>query len=168
MIDIAQTFLDKSRDLLLSDYLPKIECCLERLSDEDLWWRPNAVSNSIGNLVLHLCGNITQWVIGGVGGTDVRRDRQREFDERGPLPGAEMQGRIRAVIGEAAEVIAGVDVASLLTRRHIQGYDVTALEAIYHAVEHCSMHTGQIILITKMRTGEDLRLWEPPAASTPA
>ena len=85
MTDIAGTFLTKSRSLIVSDYLPKIERCLEGLSDDDVWWRPNEASNSIGNLLLHLCGNVTQWIVGGVG-ENAERHRQQEFDERSHIP----------------------------------------------------------------------------------
>ncbi len=162
MTDIAQTFLDKSRRLLVSDYLPKVERCLERLSDEDVWWRPNEASNSIGNLLLHLAGNVKQWVVGGVGKRTYARDRQREFAERRPLAGRELLARLKTVVEEAEGVIGSLDAESLLSRRQIQGYDVTVLEAVYHVVEHFGMHTGQIIMLSKMRTGEDLKLWRPP------
>jgi uncharacterized damage-inducible protein DinB len=167
MADVAQMFLKKSRSLLISDYLPKIERCVEALSDEDVWWRPNDASNSIGNLLLHLCGNVRQWIIGGVGRRETERDRQQEFDERTPLPGRELLARIRAVLEEAEAVIGSVDAESLLSRRRIQGYDVTVLEAIYHVVEHFGMHTGQIIMLNKMRRGEDLKLWSPPGTTSP-
>jgi uncharacterized damage-inducible protein DinB len=162
MTPIDQVFLDESRRLLLSDHLPKIERCLERLSDEDLWWRPGEASNSIGNLLLHLAGNVNQWIVGGVGKRPYQRERQKEFDERTHLSGRELVSRLKAVVEEAAGVIGSVDAESLLSRRQIQGYDVTVLEAIYHVVEHFGMHTGQIIVLTKIRTGEDLKLWQPP------
>jgi uncharacterized damage-inducible protein DinB len=163
MSDLSRAFLDKSRRLLVEDSTPKIERCLQRLSVDDIWWRPNEASNSIGNLVLHLCGNISMWIIGGVGKRPFQRNRQQEFDERGPIPGAELRERLRSAVGHAGDVLAGIDEAELLSRRQIQGYDVTVLEAIYHVVEHFGMHTGQIILLTKARVGEDLRLWTPPA-----
>jgi uncharacterized damage-inducible protein DinB len=161
MDDLARAFLDKSRSLLLSEYLPKIEACLSHLSDEDVWWRPNEASNSIGNLLLHLCGNVSQWIVSGVGGQPYERDRQREFDERRAIPARELAERMRAVAIDAADVFARQDARSLLTRRAIQGYDVTVFEAIYHVIEHFSMHTGQIIWMTKARTGGDLGLWRP-------
>ena len=165
MTDVPQAFLLKSRLLIRDDYLPKIERCLERLDDGDIWWRPNETSNSIGNLLLHLCGNVTQWIIGGVGGRPYERRRQEEFDGRARIPAAELLRRMRAVVEEADEVMGGLDAGSLLTTRGIQGYDVTVLEAIYHVVEHFGMHTGQIILLSKARTGADLKLWQPPARS---
>jgi len=165
MTSVPQAFLQESSRLLVSDYLPKIERCLEGLSDGDVWWRANEASNSIGNLVLHLCGNVTQWIIGGVGGRPYERHRQQEFDERTAIAAGELLRRLRAVVEEAGEVIGGLEGDALLTRRQIQAYDVTVLEAIYHVVEHFGMHTGQIILLTKARTGTNLRLWQPPGAA---
>ena len=163
---VTEGFLLQSRRLIGSDYLPKIERCIERLDDDDVWWRANEASNSIGNLVLHLCGNVTQWIIGGVGGRPYQRHRQQEFDERTHIPGGELLRRLRAVVEEADEVISGLDADALLTRRQIQAYDVTVLEAVYHVVEHFGMHTGQIILLSKARTGADLKLWQPPRATS--
>ena len=168
MADISQVFLQKSSSLLVSDYFPKIERCLEHLSDDDVWLRPNEASNSIGNLLLHLRGNVTQWIIGGVGERPYERHRQQEFDERTHIPGRELLTKLRAVVEEAGEVIRGLDAADLLSKREIQDYEVTVLEAIYHVVEHFGMHTGQIILLTKARTGEDLKLWRPVRETTPS
>lgn len=159
MTDITQQFLAESRRFLTADYLPKIERSLADLSDEEIWWRPNEVSNSIGNLVLHLCGNVHQWIVGGIGGRPVERDRQLEFDQRDAVPRDELLGRLRAVIAEADDVLGRVTTDELARRHHIQKYDVTGLEAIYHVVEHFSMHTGQIIYISKLRGGRDLALW---------
>jgi uncharacterized damage-inducible protein DinB len=152
---LGRTFLQESRERLAEDFLPRIERCVGQLSDDQLWWRPNEASNSIGNLMLHLSGNVRQWIVSGIGGaTDVRR-RQQEFDERGPLPRAEILQRLRDTVAEAARVLADFDPAGLLESRKIQGHEVTVLQAIYHVVEHFSMHTGQIILLTKAQTGRD-------------
>jgi hypothetical protein len=82
MDDVSRAFIDKSRSLLAEDYIPKIDRCLDRLGRHDIWWRPNERSNSIGNLILHLCGNVTMWIVGGVGNLPFERNRQLEFDER--------------------------------------------------------------------------------------
>ena len=163
---VGKAFTTHSRQLLTADYLPKIEACLHRLSEQDVWWRPNEASNSVGNLILHLCGNVTMWIIGGVGGRNFERDRQQEFDERRQIPKAELLARLQRVVEEADEVIESLDENELLHRREIQTYDVTLLEAVYHVVEHFSMHTGQIILLSKARVAEDLRLWEQPDTLT--
>jgi uncharacterized damage-inducible protein DinB len=159
---VGKTFTTHSRQLLTADYLPKIEACLHRLSEQDVWWRPNEASNSVGNLILHLCGNVTMWIIGGVGGRNFERNRQQEFDERRQIPKAELLTKLKRVVEEADEVIESLDENELLHRREIQTYDVTLLEAVYHVVEHFSMHTGQIILLSKARVAEDLRLWQQP------
>src|SRR5215213_5173810 len=114
---IAHTFLNKSRSLMTADYLPKIERCVYRLSDADIWWRPNEASNSIGNLMLHLCGNVGMWIIGGVGELPFERHRQREFDERKTIPAAELLNRLKAIVQQADEVMSALKPDDLLRRR---------------------------------------------------
>jgi hypothetical protein len=162
MTDVSGVFLAKSRSLIGEDYLPKIERCLATLAEPDIWWRPNEASNSIGNLILHLRGNVGMWIIDGVGRRPFARNRQLEFDERRAIPAAELFQQLRAVAVQADAVLANIGPDDLLSRRNIQGYDVTVLEAIYHVVEHFGMHTGQIILLSKARAGQDLELWKPP------
>jgi uncharacterized damage-inducible protein DinB len=157
MTDIAEHFIAQSRGFLSSDYLPKIERCLEVLSDEDVWWRANEGSNSIGNLLLHLEGSTRAWIVGVAGGSHSPRDRHQEFDEREQIPRAELMSRLRQTLAEADGVLGRLDVEVLLERRQARGEEVTVLLAVYHAVEHFSMHTGQIIMLSKMRSG-DLRL----------
>ena len=164
MADTSVLFIQKSRALLMTDYLPKIELSLAPLTDGDVWWRPNPVSNSIGNLMLHLAGNVTQWILGGVAGRPYARTRQQEFDERTPFPKSDLVARLSSVVLEADGVIARLDAAALTERRQIQRYDVSVLEAVYHVVEHFGMHTGQIILLSKARSAKDLALWQPPSA----
>src|SRR5258706_10956026 len=98
MTEIAKHFIAQSRGFLSSDYLPKIERCLEVLSDEDVWWRANEGSNSIGNLLLHLQGSTQAWITGVAGGFDHPRDRQQEFDERQRIPRAELMSRLRQTL----------------------------------------------------------------------
>ena len=157
MTDTAHHFIAQSRGFLSADYLPKIERCLEALSDEDVWWRANEGSNSIGNLLLHLEGSTRAWIIGVAGGSRSPRDRQQEFDERERIPRAALLSRLRQTLAEADAVLAQLDVDVLLERRQARDEEVTVLWAVYHAVEHFSMHTGQIIMLSKMRSG-DLRL----------
>jgi uncharacterized damage-inducible protein DinB len=157
--DLAERFVAESRRFLSSDYLRKIERCLEALSDEDIWWRANEGSNSIGNLLLHLDGSTRAWIIGVAGGSRSPRDRQREFDERERIPGSELTFRLRQTLAEADEVLRRLDSGALLERRQTGGEEVTVFWAIYHAVEHFSMHTGQIIMLAKMLS-EGLRLPE--------
>jgi uncharacterized damage-inducible protein DinB len=160
MSQIASAFIASARLYLMNDYLPKIERCLEQLSDEEVWWRAAEESNSIGNLILHLSGNVRQWIVSGLGDAPDRRARQQEFDRREVVPRAELLALLKGTLGEVDEVLARINPALLLERRPIQGKDVIILEAIFHVVEHFSMHTGQIILLTKMLTKKDLRFYD--------
>ena len=157
MTDFSQSFLDRSRRYLTEDYLPRIRRSVEALGDEALWWRAGPASNSVGNLVLHLAGNARQWIVSGVGGAADTRRRQSEFDERGPIPRGELLARLESTIVEVDAVLARVAPTTLGERRRIQGHDVTVFEAIYHVVEHFSMHTGQIILLAKMHAPGEIR-----------
>jgi uncharacterized damage-inducible protein DinB len=134
----------------------RIASCLEKLTGEQIWARGGANENAIGNLVLHLCGNVRQWIISGVGGAPDARQRDQEFAARGGMEVAELAEKLRATEDEAAEVLAQVSAARLMEPLTIQGYQATGMAAIYHVVEHFSGHTGQIIFATKMLTGDDL------------
>jgi len=160
MTEVTEAFIAGARSFLCDDYLPKIERCLERLSDEDIWWRANAESNSIGNLLLHLAGNARQWIISGVGQSADHRVRQLEFDERSVIARARLLALLKQTLDEVDDVLARLDPATILERRQIQGDNVTVLEAIFHVVEHFSMHTGQIIMLTKMLKTEDLKFYD--------
>ena len=160
MSETGRAFLAEARRHLSGDYLPKIERCVERLTAEQFWWRAGEHANSVGNLLLHLEGNLRQWVVCGAGGRADARVREREFAERRRLPREELLAALRATVAEADAVLAGLDPDTLLEQRRVQGLDVTLLGAIFHAVEHFSTHTGQIVLLTKMLTGSDLAFYD--------
>lgn len=144
----------------LTDSMHNIQRCLALLSSEQVWHRPNDVSNSIGNLILHLAGNVRQWILSGIAGQPDTRARPREFAQRDPLPPDEILAGLERTLHEALEVIVGLDAGRLQSRTTIQGYDVTVLSAVFHVVEHFSLHTGQIVYATKLLTGLDLSLYD--------
>jgi len=156
----SQAFIAHASNFMLGDYLPKIERCLEKLTDEQIWWRANEESNSIGNLILHLCGNARQWIICGVGGAPDNRDRDSEFAQRDTIAHDELLTLLRSTLNEVHSTLLHLDPSLLLERRKIQGNDVELLEAIFHVTEHFSMHAGQIIMLTKMMITSDLRFYE--------
>jgi len=160
MDEVGQSFIAGARASFAEDYLPKIERCLELLRDEQIWWRANPQSNSIGNLLLHLSGNVRQWIVCGVGGARDERDRDSEFAQRDMLPRDELLARLKQTLSEADAALAKFDAAKLMERHLIQGCDVTALSAIFHVVEHFSMHTGQIIMMAKMFAEVDLGFYD--------
>jgi uncharacterized damage-inducible protein DinB len=159
---VSRAFVASSSEFLVRDFLPKIERCLETLTDEQIWWRANEQSNSIGNLILHLCGNARQWIISGVGSQPDARVRDAEFEQRDPIPRNQLLTLLRSTLSEIETVLQSLDPAIVLERRKIQGQDVEILHAIFHVTEHFSMHTGQIIMLTKMMTSSDLRFYDFP------
>ena len=160
MNETGREFIARSRYHLTEDFLPKIERCVALLSDEQLWWRPNVESNSIGNLLLHLSGNARQWIVCGLGEVSDARDRDSEFAQRETIPRSDLLSGLRQTIIEVDATLAKFDMDRLVEKKTIQGLEVTALGAILHVVEHFSMHTGQIILLTKILTSSDLRFYE--------
>jgi uncharacterized damage-inducible protein DinB len=157
---VTHAFLDSSRRFLTQDFLPKIRLAVEPLSDEDIWWRPNESSNSIGNLMLHLAGNARQWIVSGVGGATDIRQRDLEFAQRDVIPRETLLTQLTTVVDDVTGVLGRLTAAHLIQKRTIQSRDVTVLAAIYHVVEHFSMHTGQIILIAKMRAPGAVKFYD--------
>jgi len=153
---MTKTILAASERSLAKQYMPRIVECLQLLSDEEIWWRPNAASNSVGNMVLHLSGNIRQWIISGLGGSPDTRERDREFSEQGPVPRKELVALFRKTVRETCRALRRLTDESLTRRYEIQGYRVTGLETVYHVAEHFAYHAGQIIFITKQMRGKDL------------
>ena len=164
---IETIFIAQSREYLRGEFLQKIERAIAPLSSEQLWWRPNDATNSIANLMLHLAGNVRQWIVGGVAGADQTRDRAREFDTREMQAASTLVATLRIAVDEACDVLDRLDPSTLGERRQIQRFDTTVHGAIYHVVEHFSMHTGQIILLAKMQTGQDAGFHRLRADGTP-
>lgn len=155
MHDTDRIFLDFSvRKLKL--LTGRIESCLDRLNAGQIWARGGENENAVGNLALHLAGNVRQWIISGVGGKPDIRERDAEFAARGGASAAELKERLRETVTEAVVVIGGLSGERLTERATIQKYEMPVLEAIYHVVEHFAMHTGQIQFAAKMLTGADL------------
>jgi uncharacterized damage-inducible protein DinB len=153
-------FVDKARYLLLTEYRTKIRLAVEALPEDALWWRANDQSNSVGNLLLHLTGNVRQWMVSGVGGAPDIRHRAEEFAAQGGPSAAELLANLNQVLDEVDRVLGKLTPDSLLERRMIQGRDITVLEAIFICVEHFSMHLGQIILLAKLRAPGAVQFYE--------
>ncbi len=159
---LAKLLLSHAQHSLRRHHLPRIVQCLALLSHDEIWWRPHPSSNSVGNLVLHLNGNVRQWIISGLGGAPDRRDRNSEFSETGPIPKRKVFGMLRATVDEACRVIRRLTLRNLVAIRTIQGFRVSGLTALLHVTEHFANHTGQIILVTKMKRRRDLRFTRLP------
>jgi hypothetical protein len=153
---LAAFFLEFSRNKLVNQYWPRLRGCVESLTDEQVWWRPNAACNSVGNLVLHLNGNVGQWMVASFNGLEDARNRPAEFNERRRIPGKQLLERLEETVEQAAEVLSRLTGEELGATYQIQGYTVRGLDAVYQAVEHFGLHYGQILYITKQLRGEDL------------
>ena len=141
---------------LQKDFLPKIEKALSHLNESELWWRPNQVSNSCGNLLLHLSGNVRQWIMGGLDHQSDVRDRDAEFAAQGGYSKQQLLERLRETVRAACIVIEGLTEEQLLATYHVQICEVTGVKALIHVVEHFSYHVGQILFITKLLKNMDL------------
>jgi Protein of unknown function (DUF1572) len=149
-------FLEFSRSKLIEQYWPRLRSCVESLSDEQVWWRPNGASNSIGNLLLHLDGNVRQWLVNSFNKREDRRNRPAEFSERDTIRAKALLDRLGTTLQDADQTLSRLTESDLLANYEIQGYHVTGLAAVYQVVEHFGLHYGQITYITKMLRGEDL------------
>ena len=148
------------RRRLMDEQLPRIRRCAELLGDDRIWQRPSPNSNSAGNLILHLCGNTTQWILAQFTELPDERTRAAEFAATGGLDVAQLTSRLRDVYTEACQVVDEVPLAQLLAERTVQGYPETGLTAILHVLEHSSGHAGQIYAWTKQVTGIDLSFYD--------
>jgi uncharacterized damage-inducible protein DinB len=164
---LAEEFLSNARKELRTRR-ERIETCVRKLTEEQVWTRRHENENAIGNLVLHLCGNVRQWIISGVGGAADQRDRDAEFARREPLPPEQLLSRLRETLDEADRVLERVRPEDLLSKHRIQVYDVTVLHAILHVAVHFAEHAGQIIWATKGLTGDDLGFYGYLSGSKPA
>jgi uncharacterized damage-inducible protein DinB len=157
---ISDIFLERSRYYLSTEYATKIRLSVSNLSYEQIWQRPNEESNSIGNLLLHLAGNVRQWIVCGVGGAKSDRDRAAEFSARNGPPLNELLALFDAAVRDADAVIALLTEDDLMQTRTIQGRETTVIAAIYHVVEHFALHAGQIIVFAKMFAPGSVQFYE--------
>jgi len=156
----VQLFIAQSRHYLATEYRTKLRAAVEKLPADALWWRPNEESNSVGNLLMHLAGNIRQWIVSGVGGAPSSRDRAAEFAAISGPGTEQLLANLDHVLDEVDGVLAKLTPADLAAMRTIQGRDVSVLEAVYHVVEHFSLHLGQIIFITKLHEPGAVKFYE--------
>jgi uncharacterized damage-inducible protein DinB len=156
------------RSRLEKQFLPALLDCLEKLSEEEIWWRPNEASNSAGNLVLHLCGNMRQWIVSGLSGAKDIRERDKEFSERGPMARSTLGEQFRQTVEESCAVLERLKPEGLTRSYRIQGFDVTGYEAAAQVTQHVAHHLGQIIYLTKLKRAQDLGFTRLPSASSKA
>lgn len=142
--------------------LEKIGHCASQLSDEQVWWRPREEMNSIGNLLLHLTGNVRQWIVAGLGAAADVRHRPAEFSQRGPIPREELLEQLRQAVADAKAVMSQRTAEEMLAVRRVQGWDVTGWNAMFDCIPHFKGHTQEIICLTRLQLGDAYQFhWQP-------
>jgi uncharacterized damage-inducible protein DinB len=154
-------FIDNIIRYLIEENFPRVIKCLDMLTEDQIWYRPNAQSNSVGNLVLHLAGNLSQWALDGLGGKKFNRARQAEFDADRTKTRAELIGLIQQLKGELEPLIRTIPTAELLRVRPVQIYEESGMTILVHITEHFSYHCGQIAYLTKWLTGQQTNFYGP-------
>jgi hypothetical protein len=146
----------------LDEALSRIEHCLRQLSDQQIWSRAQPELNSVGNLLLHLSGNMRQWLVAGLRGSEDQRNRPAEFSEQGPLPRERVLGGLRETVREAQAAMRTLTAVELLRVRRIQGFEITPLTAIFGSVPHFRGHTQEIIRMSREMLGDNYKFaWQP-------
>ena len=149
-------FVKEIKRRIFEECFPRMKKCLAELSTEQIWYRPNESSNSIGNLVLHLQGNIRQWVVAGLGEKEDIRKRQEEFDEIGPVSTEKMLKDMKRLLLEVEQILNSTSTNDLLKIRNVQGYQESCFSILVHVTEHFSYHVGQMTYIVKMLKNMDM------------
>ena len=147
--DIHIALIKEVKLRLFEESVPRLKKCMDELSEEEVWQRPNEHSNSMGNLVLHLCGNVRQWILHGIGGQENNRQRQTEFDERGPVPKEKLLKDLDELMLEVDRTLSEMDPKQLFSSATIQGIDTSGLSILVHVTEHFSYHVGQMTYYVK-------------------
>ncbi len=148
------------RRRLFDECHQRIIKCVGMLTEEQVWWRPNDESNSIGNLILHLEGNVRQWVIAGIGNKPDTRTRQAEFDARGNIGSTALLAHLSGTMTEVENVMNTVTPGMLLSMKPVQTFEESVLTILIHVTEHFAYHTGQIAYITKLLTANQLGFYD--------
>ncbi|MFH1303207.1 MAG: DUF1572 family protein [Planctomycetota bacterium] len=159
--EIAREYIQESIHLLQQS-VHKIDHCLNQLEPDQIWWRPEPGLNSIGNLILHLCGNLNQWAVCGITRSTNARQREQEFRSDVRISRDDLQTLLHRTVEQACQTIQSLSAAALLENREIQGFSVSVLGTISHTVPHFVGHTHQIIYLTRLQKGEQYQFdWSP-------
>lgn len=158
---LARAIAREFRRRLQGEYVPRLRQCIDLLGDDRVWQRPAPNCNSVGNLLLHLCGNTTQWILATFGDCQDARNRPAEFAATGGIAARQLIDRLATIVDRACDLVDALSPAELLRPRVVQGkFDETGLSAVLHVLEHFSGHAGQIYAWTKQATGRDLRFYD--------
>lgn len=145
---------------LLEESVPRLKKCLSQLSEAEIWYRPNEETVSVGNLVIHLCGNVRQWLLSGIGKAPDHRKREEEFTEKGPIPTDKLIADLDMVMQEVEVLLGNLTPEVMIEKHRVQGYDETGIGILMHVVEHFSYHIGQVTYYVKSSKNMDMKYYE--------
>jgi uncharacterized damage-inducible protein DinB len=154
--DVAAAVIDEARTNL-RDAHAKIIHCLDQLNDDQFNWRPFEAANSLANLLLHLCGNMRQWIINGIEQKPDTRHRPSEFSDRTRYTKADLMQRLADTVAEADATLSRVTAETITQPRRIQGFEVSVMHAVFHTVSHFVGHSQEIIYITRLQLKDAYR-----------
>lgn len=146
----AREMVEELAERLLRIYPDEIRACLHELTEEKIWWRPNPSTNAVGNLVLHLCGNLRHYLGRGVAGSSYRRDRPAEFGERTPVTRDELLHKLDEAVADARSAFASLTDERLVANADLGAESRPIGRLLVGIVAHFDSHVGQIVYATKM------------------
>ncbi|MEK6481856.1 DinB family protein [Catalinimonas sp. 4WD22] len=158
-VQISQAMAKEFERRVMGESIPRIKKCLSLLNEEEVWYRPNENIVSVGNLILHLCGNARQWILCGVGEQLDHRNRDAEFAETGPHTKHQLVVQMDELAVEIRRVLGNLEPEMLLEKRPVQAFDESVLSMLVHVIEHFSYHTGQITFLTKSLKNIDTKYY---------
>jgi len=151
----CEALIQETKRRLFEESIPRLLHCLDELTEEEIWHKANDNSNSVGNLVLHLCGNARQWIVSGLGGAPDKRQREQEFTEQGPIPTDKLKVLVDQLQQDVDITLDRIQPEDLLKARKVQVFEENGLSILVHAIEHFSYHIGQITYYVKLRKNID-------------
>lgn len=144
---------------IITESIPRCIQCLDKLTDAEIWYRPNGNVVSVGNLILHLCGNARQWILSGIFDEADTRIRQQEFDTQGPLDRAYLLEKLSSTSRDLEKAFEELTIDQLTRIKDVQGFEESVIGILIHVVEHFSYHTGQIVYYTKSTKDVDMAFY---------
>jgi len=158
--EILDNLINEVKRRMIEEGVERIRKSLEKLNLEEVWEKPNANSNSMGNLVLHLCGNVRQYFLAGIDQQKDTRERQKEFDVQEPIPTSELMEKLDSLMEEVIVALDKITYNQLTETRRVQGFNETVLSILVHVTEHFSYHVGQITYYVKLKKNVDMNYYE--------
>jgi uncharacterized damage-inducible protein DinB len=148
---LDSTLLHLIRSRMVDDDPSQIGECLDVITDEDIWWRPDEKSNALGNIMLHLIGSNRLYIGYGVGARALERDRAAEFTARGNPRRDVVVDAWNETVHMMRQVFDALQPSQMMERTDRTGKTTTIASILLHASHHTAAHMGQVVWITKLR-----------------